>query len=268
MNFVFYSDSKYEYQVRNFLKSIPYGGMSGSNLYYYTIGFESDIQHPDLNLIPWEKSETLERFEFYKPGICLDSLQRFEGNFIFVDTDIILSRRFKNIPFNYMLDHPVFCKGPIEYPNTYWSDQSGTTVFDEIKLMKYLGVEKRSMDYIMSCFFTYNKSSIDFLEEWESLCENKYLQKNRQSYFPFTDETIANVLLWKRNANIDYDRGFVNTHKFSTFKLCEDSNDVRDVCIDDNMYEQCKDSSKVYFYHGTKSDEENIKILKYIDENS
>jgi hypothetical protein len=268
MNFVFYSDSKYEYQVKNFLKSIPYGGMSGSNFYYYTIGFESDISYPNLNLIPCDKSKTLERFEFYKPGICLDSLKRTEGNFIFVDTDIILSRRFKNTPFNYMSNHPVFCRGPIDYPNTYWADSKGTTVFDENKLMRYLGVQQRTMNYVMTCFFTYNNLCKDFLEEWESICENKYLQKNQQSYFPFTDETIANVLLWKRNASIDYDRGFVNTHKFSTFKMCEESDYILDTLIDDNMYEQCKDSSKVYFYHGTKDEIQNDKILKYINENS
>jgi hypothetical protein len=268
MNFVFYSDSKYEYQVKNFLKSIPYGGMAGSNFYYYTIGFESSISYPGLNLIQWEKSKTLERFEFYKPGICLDSLNRTGGNFIFVDTDIILSKRFKNIPFNFMPEYPIFCKGPIEYPNTFWADSSGKTIFNETKLMKYLGVEKRSMDYIMSCFFTYNNLCSDFFEEWESVCENKYLHKDRQSYFPFTDETVANVLLWKRNALVNYDRGFVNTHKFSTFKLCEDSDDIKDVMIDDNMYEQCKDSSRVYLYHGTKDESENSKILNYIDENS
>ena len=268
MNFVFYSDEKYEYQVKNLLRSIPYGGMAGSNFYYYTIGFESSIQYPNLNLIPCDKSKTLERFEFYKPGICLDSLKRAEGNFIFVDTDIILSKRFKNIPFNYMLDHPVFCRGPIDYPNTYWADSEGTTVFDENKLMRYLGVPQRTMNYIMSCFFTYNNLCTDFLEEWESICENRYLQRNQQSYFPFTDETIANVLLWKRNSTISYDRGFVNTHKFSTFKMCEESNYIKDILIDDNMYEQCKDSSRVYFYHGTKDESENTKILKYIDENS
>jgi hypothetical protein len=268
MNFVFYSDSKYEYQVKNLLRSISYAGMDWANFYYYTIGFKSDISYPRLNLIQWEKSKTLERFEFYKPGICLDSLRRTNGNFTFLDTDIILSKRFRNIPFNYMSDYPMFCKGPIEYPNTFWADSSGKTIFNETKLMKYLGVEKRSMNYVMSCFFTYNNLCSDFLEEWESICENKYLYKDSQSYFPFTDETIANVLLWKRNATINYDRGFVNTHKFSTFKLCEGSDDIKNVMIDDNMYEECKDSANVYFYHGMKDEIENSKILNYIDENS
>ena len=60
----------------------------------------------------------------------------------------------------------------------------------------------------------------------------------------------------------------MNTHKFSTFKLCEETEDIRKTNIDDNVYEQCEDSSKVYFYHATKVKEENYKILKYIDENS
>ena len=87
-------------------------------------------------------------------------------------------------------------------------------------------------------------------------------------YYAFTDETPVNVLLWKKRSNDNYGRGFVNTHKFSTFKLCEENEDIKETLIDNNFYEQCEDSSKVYFYHGTKDKEENEKILKYIDENS
>jgi hypothetical protein len=87
-------------------------------------------------------------------------------------------------------------------------------------------------------------------------------------YYAFTDETPVNVLLWKKVIRDNYGRRFVNTHKFSTFKLCEENNNIKKTLIDDNFYEQCEDSSEVYFYHGTKVKEENEKILKYIDENS
>jgi hypothetical protein len=167
------------------------------------------------------------------------------------------------------LPYPKASFGPHEYPFMWeLDDNRERVILDETRLMKYFGVVVRSMFYVMACFFTFDKHSIDFLEEWKSICENKYLLKNHTSYFPFRDETAANVLLWKNNLNEKYDRIFVNTHKFTTFKLCEENYNIKKSFIDENMYEQCEDSSRVYFYHGTKDKLENEKILNYINENS
>jgi hypothetical protein len=92
--------------------------------------------------------------------------------------------------------------------------------------------------------------------------------KDKQSIFPFSDETIANVLLWKRGLSQNYGRRFINTHKFSTFKICEEHDDIIGINIDNNIYERCDDSSLIFFYHGTKDHLENEKILNYIHENS
>ena len=267
MDILIYSDEKYEYQVKYFLRSVKYAGLSNSRILYYNIGFNSSINQDNVINIPWEKSKVEKRFEFYKPGICLDAL-KYSDRIAFFDTDIILSRRFSKLELIYGLEHPIFCTGPIDYPNTYWADHTGKTEFNERKFMDYLGIENRTMNYIMTCFFTYDKNASDFIEEWKSFCENEYLLKNQQSYFPFPDETIANVLLWKRRCVVNYGRRFVNTHKFTTFKLCEESNNIKNQFIDENIYEQCEDSNTVYFYHGTKVNEETSKILDYINENS
>lgn len=269
MNLVLYSDANYQYQVLNFISSLKYGGLNDFKIFYYNIGFESNIEDSRVIKIPWEKSKIHKRFEFYKPEICIDALKRSEGNFLFFDTDILLSKKFRNFESINGISYPGFCTGPIEYPHTFWQDGEGNrTIFNEKRLMDYLGVQERSMFYIMTCFFSYDKSSLDFLEEWQSFCENKYLLKEWHSWYAFTDETIANVLLWKRKATLNHGRRFVNTHKFSTFKMCEESDNIKNTLIDDNMYEQCEDSSRICFYHGTKIEEENKKILNYIYENS
>lgn len=269
MNIVLYSDSNYEYQVKNFIKSLSYGGIENYKIIYYTIGFVSSIDDLRVIKIPYTKNPIHKRFEFYKPEICLDALKYGSGTFYFFDTDIILSKRFKSFDPIIDITYPIFCTGPIEYPYTYFENESGgRTIFNEKRLMDYLGVEERSMFYVMTCFFTYDEKSIDFLEEWQSFCENRYLLKESHSWYAFTDETIANVLLWKRKCTINYGRRFVNTHKFSTFKICEETNNLSNILIDDNIYEQCEDSSKVYFYHAVKVQEENNKILNYIYENS
>jgi hypothetical protein len=268
MNIVVLSDINYEYQVSNLLKSFQYANFEPDNIFYYTIGYNSNLQHKNLIKIPWPKINYLPKFDFYKPSISLDALNRTDGDFCYFDSDIILSKRFNQFQIKSNLGYPCFSEGVIEYPFTFWKSDTETILFDETKLMKYFGVVDRSMFYVMACFFTFDKHSIDFLEEWKSICENKYLLKNHTSYFPFRDETAANVLLWKNNLNEKYDRIFVNTHKFTTFKLCEKNYNIKKSFIDENMYEQCEDSSRVYFYHGTKDKLENEKILNYINENS
>jgi hypothetical protein len=268
MNLVVLSDKNYEYQVFNLLKSLDYAKVVPYRIYYYTVGFNSTIERSNLVKVPWPKVVDLPKYDFYKPGICLDVLKRTGGQFVYVDTDIIFSKRFSEFNIKTGLNHPCFVEGPIEYPYTFWKDNVGITKFDERKLMDYYGVQDRTMTYLMACLFTFSIDCEDFLQEWQSICENKYLLKKHSVIFPFTDETAANVLLWKRKASERYERIFVNTHKFSTFKLCEESNDIKKEWVDNNMYEQCEDSSKVYFYHGTKDHEENRKILNYINENS
>lgn len=268
MNLVLYSDSNYEYQIKNFIDGLSYGGVNNFRLFYYTIGFKSTIQNPNVVCIPWEKNSSLPRFEYYKPGICFDLLKYTKEKIIFFDSDILVSKRFHQMPLAFEKECVMCCTAPMDYPNTYWSDSNGITYFDERKYMDYMGVKERTMNYVMTCFFSYDNQAADFLEEWKSVCENTYLLKNERSLFPFKDETIANVLMWKRGFRENYGRSFINTHKFSTFKLCEERDDIQNCLIDDNPYEQCESSSIVRFYHGVKVVEENEKILKYINENS
>jgi hypothetical protein len=266
INIVIYSDQNYEYQVRNFIRSLPYGGIKDYRIFYYNVGFNSSIKSDKVVNIYWSRDSR--KMEFYKPEICLDVLNYVKKNIFYFDADITLSKRFHKMPVKFGMGYPIYSKGPIEYPYTYLDNSSGRIIFDETKLMNYLGVKERSIDYVMACFFTYDEKARDFLQEYMSFCKNEYLLNQGLSMYAFTDETIANVLLWKRGIKESYGRYFVNTHKFSTFRLCEESDEIKNTLIDGNQYEECEDSGHVYFYHATKIKEENEKILKYIDENS
>ena len=94
MNIVFFSDSKYEYQIRGLIKSIDLRNMQGVKLIYYTVGFDSEMERSDLIKKRIEIDPGKKRFEFYKPGIMLDVAQNFKGHSIFLDSDIIIGRRF------------------------------------------------------------------------------------------------------------------------------------------------------------------------------
>lgn len=257
MKLVLYSDKKYEYQIQNFLDSYDYANLD-YDIVYFTIGFDSTLNHKNLIKIRYPYIKNLPNLILYTPKICLESLNLFDDNFCYLDSDIILSKRFKNFNFDFTTDFPMCCKSPIEYPFIYLETPSGERIIkNETKLMKYFNIKKRTMFYVLACFFSFNKNSKDFIEEWESICENKFLLKNINEMMPFNDETALNVLLWKRGVTKNYGHKFINTHKFSTFNMCENGERILNTIIDDNIYEYCEDSNEVFFYHGYK--ENNFK---------
>jgi hypothetical protein len=255
MKFVIYSDKNYEYQVQNFLHSYDYAKLD-NEIIYFTIGFNSELTHKNLIKITHPIDKNLPNLILYTPKICLEALSLFDDNFCYVDTDIILSKRFKNFNLDFSTDFPVCCKAPVEYPYIYSINENGETkIKDETKLMNYFNIKERTMFYVLACFFTFNKNSEDFLHEWKSICENQYLLKDIEHNMPFSDETALNVLLWKRGITKNYGHKFMNTHKFSTFIMCENGERILNTYIDDNFYEFCEDSNEIFFYHGYKDND-------------
>jgi hypothetical protein len=106
------------------------------------------------------------------------------------------------------------------------------------------------------------------MEEWMSMCKNKYLLNRRAEYFPFKDETSFNICLWKRGATENYRFGFVNTHMVSTVKEVEKgaANQHFDNAIDavGAKWEYVEDSSEVMFYHGFKEVSAIKEALAYL----
>ena len=70
---IFYSDKNYEYQAKALIKSILMNMEKDVEMFYYTIGFDSEIEHERLNKIPMPIDENkptgYRTFEFYKPTI-------------------------------------------------------------------------------------------------------------------------------------------------------------------------------------------------------
>jgi len=62
INIVMLSDSNYEYQIRNFIRSLEYAKIHDYRLFYYSIGFDSTIDNPKVIKINWPKDGR--RFDF------------------------------------------------------------------------------------------------------------------------------------------------------------------------------------------------------------
>lgn len=271
MNILFFSDSKYEYQAKSLIESALKNIKGDFNLVYYTIGFKSAIECDRLYKVVYPRDPEAKCFELYKPSIMLDAISRFGGDLLFLDTDILIGRRFEISRFVNHSDIPLFPYGNWDYPFLFDGfDENGSHVnfANEQPLMEYFGVKERSMNYIYTCVCAFNERCEDILVEWKSMCENGYLLRDFRKYYPFKDETPANIILWRRKASSNLGRVYLNTIQADPLIYIEENEGVRgdayNMGIFGNPNMQCENSSDIMLYHGIKEAAEIDSALKYM----
>lgn len=258
MIYILYSDKICEYQAICSLKSLESKINDDVKVVYFTIDFDSDFDFKNLIKIKIDKNLVYPNLNYYKAELCLKTIELFpeETHFVYGDTDILYSNRLNLDKIKHDNPFPLASCGPHEYPLIYNIVNDKWIIYNEVEMMKYFNVEKRTMWYLFSCFFTFNRNCIDFLEEWMSICQNKFLLKQEQIYFPFKDETPFNICLWKRSVTHNLGFAFVNTHRAEIVDLVE-NNDVTEEygTYTDKVnakWEYIKNSKDVIFYHGFK----------------
>jgi hypothetical protein len=280
-----YSDIKYEQAAISCIRSFERLITDDLKVVYYMVDFDSDFSCKNLHKVRVEK-KGYPSMLFYKPELSLLTLQLFpeEEHFIYCDTDVIYSRKFDfTVGKIDNLAYPLAPVGPFDAP-FIWENING--IYREYRceeLMNYLNVPERTMKYVNSCFYIFSHGCRDFIEEWASICENKYLHSRPGGilYFPFQDEASFNVLLWKRKAGKNLGRCYLNTTRLDAVKMCEegyfefiDPSEDRigrqgvlkggPVDIYGMNWESIEDPSNVIFYHGIKEKKASEEILNYI----
>lgn len=251
---------------------------------YYGLGYSPNLKGKNVVNLSFPLPENPDRLEFVKPKILLDLLSKFENEtFCFIDVDVVVGKRLdfnkllqgKN--FTYPLGGHHYCEVPFLYD--YFSD--GTAIhYVTNALCDYLGVDVKSdvigdtkiignsCRYIQNCFILFNNSHYDFILEWDSICDNKFLRSKQKFYFPFPDETVFNVLLWKYK--VTETLGFIHTncHTFEAYKKGEENHFIQnELLIDNHPPSLVINSQDLMYYHGNKNLEELQKIIKYLNEN-
>jgi hypothetical protein len=295
-----YTNDKCEYQAKYCIQSFQHKLKENDKIIYFTIDFDSSISYKNLQKIriPYKDYPT---FHYYKAELSLLVMELFpdEEHFCFTDTDILFSKRINFDALKHDLKYPLASFGPHEYPFTYEilksnmkyeflekenslikleNDIIGTLVEDrvlhnEIPSMRYFNVPNRTMRYVWSCFYSFNKKCKDFFQEYTSMCQNKYLISNRYSYYPFHDETPFNLCLWKRGATQNLGFAFVNTHSLNVVSYVETTS-IKDRHIGQNIdslgadWEYIENSENIILYHGFKDETISNQTLQWLINNS
>lgn len=179
---------------------------------YYSDGVVNyeNYEYPNLILQPFNTNKKLidnqhsdKLLTTLKAEVTLCCLKNYNVDVVvMLDSDIIVTPSIDNIFKEYeseIENYPLF----IKYSWDIISVLGRPLVSDYIK--QYIGSNNPKIYAICSCTCIANKNCLSFLEDWKCYCEDKNLIKyhyetNKEIYFDFNDESIANALLWKYNA--------------------------------------------------------------------
>jgi len=286
MIIVTFADKNYELFAYNLYKSfaIKQNFFEEDKFVFYGINYTPELKGKNLYNFKFNTFKEFPRFNFWKPRIILDVLDKFpeEENFCFIDADVLIGKRLdfnkllENKSFNYPLSSHHWCTLPygfMTYPDGTREDYTTNGLCEYFNIpvkVKVDGgiVEGNSCRYVQNCVILYNRKHFNFLKEWESMCEYEFLWKhNTIINYPYQDETVFNVLLWKYKATETL--GFIHTNicDFEAYKKGEETLELKNQNLIDHHWSYVEDINNLMMYHGFKDPIESEKVINYINEN-
>jgi hypothetical protein len=222
--YVMYTNKKYFEITKKCVKSIR--TFSEIPIYVYLLGFKESIDIENVHTINWE-CELKESSDMYmekgsnffinrsnseiyqlliqRPLIVKDVLEKYVNTTAYIDSDSIASRWCDNI-FNYYnknLNYPFFVEGVYDY--LFLNGRGGaetkenlTTTLEHPSCELFFVNQKIRERYRQTGYFVAGQNTISFLKEWYEMCTHPEVLKNNEWFAPYHEETIANVLLWKK----------------------------------------------------------------------
>lgn len=289
--YVFYSSDKYFEIVKKSVESIR--KFSDLPIYVYLLNSDEKINIENVYTINWkcdiiseENMYIKDGSNFYinrgsrsvyniliqRPKVVKHVLENFLDIAVYVDSDSISTRYVDNI-FNMYpenLDYPYFVEGVYDYlfyngRGGAWSKDDLTTTLEH-PACELFGVNQKIRErYRQTGYFISNKNCIPFLEEWSSMCENPNILENNELFAPYNEETILNVLLWKKEI-LD---GLPNIYSNGTLETIDKIYNEIGFKGYDNLLENWlripPTKEKLLFIHGEKNIEVMDKMIEKLN---
>ena len=279
-SYVLYADEKYFGTVSKCAESIR--AFSDLPIYVYMMNSDSKVAVEGTHTIKWNCEVDGDESQMYiedgtnfyinrlnkriytmliqRPLVAKHALENYSETISYVDCDSIATKNVDSI-FEYydeLEDYPFFVEGIYDF---FMMGSRGGVVDNnystslEHPACELFGVDQSVRKrYRQTGYFVAGKKCIDFLEEWHSMCVHPSVVKENALYAPYNEETILNVLLWKKQKfeglpYIYVNGGFSAIEEVYNIGFSGESNHIRD------WVKIPATEEKLLFFHGEKNPE-------------
>jgi autotransporter strand-loop-strand O-heptosyltransferase len=286
-SYVYYATEKYFDIVKKSAESIRQ--FSDKPIIVYLLNSDRKIDVENTITVNWEcdisESENMfinENDNFYinrsnseiyniliqRPLIVKDALEKYSNVVAYVDSDSIATKSVDNIfnMYDENLNYPYFVEGIYDY--LIINGRGGASSKDNLSgtlehpMCELFNVNQKVREkYRQTGYFVSGQNTTDFLNEWYQMCTHPEVLKNNEWYAPFNEETVLNVLLWKKNIKDGLPYIYVN----GSLDTIDRVNEIGFNGTDTNYGEWFKIPKKrgnLLFYHGEKRIDFLDKMIK------
>lgn len=287
--FITFINDRYQNLVERLIKSIDL--FSNYPIIVYTFNFDYnttsnkcfikrlndvDIKTPVFNNQSVDNLGIVERGDFNtyytlsrKHTVILDAINNGLEEGIFLDADGIVRENI-DTSFEYLKEcqnYPLVGKGLFEFMILYGKGNPFEGDVLELPIMNLFGVENRSMHYVQTNFFVFNKNCKNFFEECVKISNDKHVLNHNLLYAPYHDETILNLVLWKYNAKKHLPIVHFNLSNYESLVYFYKT-DITNSYVNDSIWHFIpKDKNDIKFFHGCKSTAELDMCLNFLEKN-
>jgi hypothetical protein len=280
---ILHCTENYLHNSLNLIKSL---NLYHNNLdfYLYTLNFNYDSDLPNLTTVPMGdetikndmnfignkndvNNKNMFKSVFFKSKVVLHTIEELKlERAIYIDSDILptgdISELFNF--FNYVEDYPLIQQSLFEYQINYGrGNPFHKGGFDETNILEYPLMNKHHVPtknrthYSVTSVMVYNKNCKQFLKEYDWMNElalNMDLEDIKY-FYPFSDETTMNVLLWKYKYNKRLPLMQMNIDEISNVREFYESNYENEKEITSYVRVPSKIERKhKLFFHGAKGE--------------
>lgn len=239
-----------------------------------TVSVNSDDIKNDMNFVG-NKNDVSNKNMFksvlFKSKVVIHTIEKLKLDFaIYIDSDILPTGEITELfgYINQVDDYPLIQQGLFEYQINYGrGNPFHKGGFDETNILEYPLMHKHHIPvinrthYSVTSVMVYNKNCLQFFREYDWVNEMA-LNMNIEDikfYYPFSDETTMNVLLWKYKFNKRLPFMQMNIDEINNVKEYYESNYETEKEI--SSYVRVPNIEKrknILFFHGAKGELSNV----------
>ena len=225
-----------------------------------TINWECDVDVIHKQKYIDRKDDKVYKLLIQRPLIVKDALLNYATSVAYIDADSVATKYVDNIftMFDNDSTHPYFVEGVYEYllsggRGGAESREDLSTTLEHPACMLFNVNQYVRQKYRQTGYFVSGQNCIEFLNEWYEMCIHPEVLANPSHYAPYHEETIVNVLLWKKNIHVGLPYIYVNgsydtiNEVYDTFGFTGKDNHIRE------WVKIPKTKSNLLFFHGEKN---------------